>query len=953
MPKRTINYGELFNKYENDKYNNYVVLNEVFNMSKLKYLIDNYEENKEKIESKNKDKTSPFYIETFTLINKYFNESANGNITVKYKQSKYGRFYACGSLSLQSLSRVIRHTIANEFYYDVDVVNAHPIFLSHLCKKNGFKCPNLNKYIKNRDECLEDIKINGISIDREKAKKIYLALTNGGKKDYNEVYNKLKNPPLFLKEYKKEMEEIHDFFAKKYKKKYEKATAERKKKGKDWNHKASFTNKLLCDFENNVLMNIYEFFKCPKTCVLCFDGLMILKSDFSNDEENNNLLKECENFIFKKLKININLKFKEMNEGLQININEEEKKDIKVSFIDSESESEYSNTEEDYETDYENENTFIIQEKKEEKEEKEEEQEEQEQEEKQNLNMFNIDIKPVKKNINIDIKPVKKNIINDDEPEKLNIKNDIKEYKDMGNNNENNEINDLLNKSLSGLERDISIYLASFMKDYKCIDADNKKLKKYNGFYWEDCYLTDLDNFLLFNGNDLYNKEIIKVSNQILNTKDENKRKELGKIRDKLNDNINKLSKTSFRRNIKSDLITLLEDRKFMDLTDKNPYLFCFNNAIFDLKQNKFIEPKREQYITMTCGYDYIEPVEKDIIFIKNRINEILTDETYRNFYLKLLSQALHGNVVQKFVVANNGGSNGKSTLHELVASCCGNYFTTGHTKLLDEKFKISGSCPEIAEFNKKRFILFSEPESNITLSTGRIKEFTNNTINARMNYSNITKTTLNCLLVCECNTKPKIKESTAAIERRIIDFPFDSFFLNKQDYEERTANGEKNIFMKNTKFCEPEFQNKYKIAMFKILSDELFNFLNDGKNIDDITPDELVRKSREYVCSDDGIYNLITEMTEESKNSFIKIADIYEKFKYTDFYENSTKKDKRTYNLKYFNNFCEKHIILRKIFKKRYRYRIDKVRKEAENVLIGLKFKDDINEESKFNISD
>ena len=44
---------------------------------------------------------------------------------------KMGRRFAPGSCSLQSISRPIRHTIANTLYYDADMKNCHPVALEH------------------------------------------------------------------------------------------------------------------------------------------------------------------------------------------------------------------------------------------------------------------------------------------------------------------------------------------------------------------------------------------------------------------------------------------------------------------------------------------------------------------------------------------------------------------------------------------------------------------------------------------------------------------------------------------------------------------------------------------------------------------------------------------------------------------------------------------------------
>ena len=44
-----------------------------------------------------------------------------------------GRRFAPGSLSLQSIARAIRHTIAALMNYDADVRNCHPVALEHFC----------------------------------------------------------------------------------------------------------------------------------------------------------------------------------------------------------------------------------------------------------------------------------------------------------------------------------------------------------------------------------------------------------------------------------------------------------------------------------------------------------------------------------------------------------------------------------------------------------------------------------------------------------------------------------------------------------------------------------------------------------------------------------------------------------------------------------------------------
>jgi hypothetical protein len=96
---------------------------------------------------------------------------------VDYDYSSYnvGRLYAVGSLSLASLKRPVRGTLARHIYYDIDMSNAHPSVLLHLVERAKGKAPCLRRYVENRDETLAELPY-ATSI----AKRIFLAMINGG-----------------------------------------------------------------------------------------------------------------------------------------------------------------------------------------------------------------------------------------------------------------------------------------------------------------------------------------------------------------------------------------------------------------------------------------------------------------------------------------------------------------------------------------------------------------------------------------------------------------------------------------------------------------------------------------------------------------------------------------------------------------------------------------------------
>ena len=63
------------------------------------------------------------------------------------------------------------------------------------------------------------------------------------------------------------------------------------------------------------------------------------------------------------------------------------------------------------------------------------------------------------------------------------------------------------------------------------------------------------------------------------------------------------MRQTTDRNLIISDIVKFVSNNHIE--FDNNPYLFAFENAVFDLNQNKFIEPSPSQHITKTSGYSY------------------------------------------------------------------------------------------------------------------------------------------------------------------------------------------------------------------------------------------------------------------------------------------------------------------------------------------------------------
>jgi hypothetical protein len=108
----------------------------------------------------------------------------------------YGRLYGTRG-SFETLEREIRGTVCKEFYYDIDIKNAHPVLLHQLAKTvYNIDMPEVKMYCDNRDAYLKQMKDNnGQPLSRDDAKSAILKIMYGGK-----------NTCDFLREFGKEVE---------------------------------------------------------------------------------------------------------------------------------------------------------------------------------------------------------------------------------------------------------------------------------------------------------------------------------------------------------------------------------------------------------------------------------------------------------------------------------------------------------------------------------------------------------------------------------------------------------------------------------------------------------------------------------------------------------------------------------------------------------------------------
>jgi P4 family phage/plasmid primase-like protien len=285
---------------------------ENIDIEKLNIIIDNYNENMGLVKKINSYEKNNFQ-QSLTILKKY-KTYVGQNINYRpCKSSPSGRLFSQFT-SLQGLPKKIRHTISNEFYYDIDIKNCHPVILVWYCKKNNIKCDTIIHYIENRDFILKDLSKN-FDVSKDIVKKNILSIMNGGSGCELKEYN---IEPTWFYNYVDEINIIHNEISK-LNPEFRKEVLE--SKGKNYyNINGCIVNKVLCYYENVILtdMRCFCFSKGVDVGAFCFDGLMISKNLFFKELNLIDFIKEMCLYINQKNVIDIEIVEKPMDDIIDL-----------------------------------------------------------------------------------------------------------------------------------------------------------------------------------------------------------------------------------------------------------------------------------------------------------------------------------------------------------------------------------------------------------------------------------------------------------------------------------------------------------------------------------------------------------------------------------------------------------------------------------------------------------
>ena len=433
---------------------------------------------------------------------------------------------------------------------------------------------------------------------------------------------------------------------------------------------------------------------------------------------------------------------------------------------------------------------------------------------------------------------------------------------------------------------------------YKIIGG-NYILYCYNGNYWQ----TDDIIFKKTVSNELHDFLKTLLIDVYWNSK------EFHQIKSRLDKLKNYNYKTELLKTYKEYGVN--DDIKFDDKWN----LLGFKNMVYDMEAGEMRKYKPEDYVSMTTRYDWREPTEEETHIMSKLIELVMPIETEREAYLQILSTALSGKCLEKFIIFNGSGGNGKGMINDLLLLALGDYAMIGNNGILFEQSK-TGSNPEKANLHKKRVVIFREPPEKNRFENSIIKELTGGgSISARGLYESICEKELNLTLIVECNKRPLFREEpTDADARRIVDLLFRSSFVSNDEL----LDNDKYIYKANTDFKTKKFQEQHKFALLKILMNTYHKYKHTNGDL--VLPPSVIERSARYLELSCNIVQWFRDNYDEaSLSEYVSVRDVYELFTTSDFISGLARPERVKYTRKYFVEYIQTNIFFRKYYADRF----------------------------------
>jgi phage/plasmid-associated DNA primase len=308
---------------------------------------------------------------------------------------------------------------------------------------------------------------------------------------------------------------------------------------------------------------------------------------------------------------------------------------------------------------------------------------------------------------------------------------------------------------------------------------------------------------------------------------DDEDNKELLLENQKILDAFAKIDKPGFCSQAKKHAMTFLEDDKFPSKLDKNPYKIVFNNGIYDIKTDTFVEGILPQdFVTKKLDFDYVEGTdEEEEKFIKDQFYKIMNcNYEHMEYLFSVLGYALSGDAskYQEFYTCiGQLAGNGKSALFEFMSKAYPTYVTNVDTEVLEADYQKKHK--KMPQFANHRIVYLNEMKKHKKLDVKQFKIIADGgTYENEVMYGTSTTFDIQAKAFLLSNHTIDFDSTDKGAERRLRHLQFDGEFREKyeDDYE-------------NKRFkADPEFPKKLfdrRLTFLKMLLERARNVYKDG----------------------------------------------------------------------------------------------------------------------------
>lgn len=255
-------------------------------------------------------------------------------------------------------------------------------------------------------------------------------------------------------------------------------------------------------------------------------------------------------------------------------------------------------------------------------------------------------------------------------------------------------------------------------------------------------------------------------------------------------------------------------------------------------------------------------------------------DPSIREFYIRHLARALVGRSnCGLFFFLIGKGSNGKSTLNNLIEAALGEYASTAPTSLIvNAKRPDAGKAqPELMDLRGRRVIAMHEPEKHERLSEGTMKQLTGgDKISGRNLYESTSTFHVQGTFFFLCNTAPEIRAQDYGTWRRLRFIPFDSQFKDQDDLPNET---QPNVFKK-----DPSLEHHIDQLGAVLISYLIHVLKSKGKPIfkDASVPQRIQQLSKEIQMKNNMIMQFLNEhyLLDAKSSNFVTSKTLWSQLK-------------------------------------------------------------------------